>query len=58
MEKPPNQNCRRNQHQAEYLISLVSFPLLFATRGGVELCEIRLDTRVNQFANLPRRKSP
>ena len=54
MKQPPNQNRRRNQHQAKDLIALVASPLLFATRGGIDLCKIRLGTCVNQVAYLPR----
>jgi hypothetical protein len=53
MEQPPNQNYRRNNHQAKDLVALVPFPLPFATRGGVKLCEVRLGARVDQLAILP-----
>jgi hypothetical protein len=53
MEQPPSQNDRRNQYEAEVLIALVPSPLPFATRRGIDLCEVRLGPRINQVATLP-----
>jgi len=57
MDQPPDQDSRRNQHQAKYLIALVPLPLHFATRLGVHLFEVRLGARINQGSNLPERRS-